>query len=110
MRIRPKIIKKLQSLPLDIPVKKDHVYVTSLPVLGYKVKKEFYDVNSVLFLKTGERNHFGFEVGKMCNDLFLDQSFHSTYVLRAQVFLEEDQPDKCFLDTLIHFIRQKSVL
>ncbi|XP_044272815.1 cap-specific mRNA (nucleoside-2'-O-)-methyltransferase 1 isoform X2 [Tribolium madens] len=96
IRIRAKTIDELQSLPLNGHLNKDKIfgtYFSPLPVLGYKVNNECYEVNSILLLKTSEH-----------------QSFHSTYVLRVQIFLEEDRQKFLSLESLIEFIRQKKAL
>jgi hypothetical protein len=57
IRIRPKIINKLHSLPANFCLRRDNTGNCSslLPILGHKIKEESYVVNSLLLLKTNKR-------------------------------------------------------
>ncbi|XP_063919988.1 cap-specific mRNA (nucleoside-2'-O-)-methyltransferase 1 isoform X2 [Zophobas morio] len=59
IRIRYKCANELLSLTQNLCVSKDKTgesFITPLPVLGYKVKEECYEVNSILFFKTNNGN------------------------------------------------------
>nr|CAH7758069.1 unnamed protein product [Callosobruchus chinensis] len=76
VRVRPKIIEPVTNLAFKSLIRKkknNNQYFQSLPVLGFNSCEESYDINSLLLLKTNS-----------------SQSFHSTYVLRVQMFLKAD--------------------
>ncbi|KAJ8927722.1 hypothetical protein NQ314_019783 [Rhamnusium bicolor] len=97
IRIRPKTINNLISIVSESSLKKakrNNTYISTLPLIGYNTFSEAFDVNSLLLLKTND-----------------NQSFHSTYVLRVQIFINstEDENEETFLtlENIINEIRQK---
>lgn len=60
IRIRPKCVRELSHLFIKTCDLKHETFgklIEPLPVLGYNIKEEFYEINSVLLLKADESKH-----------------------------------------------------
>lgn len=67
IRIRHKIIHALSDMNSDNNIKRDELknnYISILPVLGLNSVNEYYEVNSLLFLKTNYSKYFAFSSNK----------------------------------------------
>lgn len=92
VRLRPKVFDCLGNIsnnPLIHFNEEDQKYQSVLPTVGIGNLEEKYNVHSMLFLKTDDR-----------------QQFHTTYVLRARLFIDslelEDDEISVKYETLIH--------
>ncbi|VEN43647.1 unnamed protein product [Callosobruchus maculatus] len=97
VRVRSKLIEPVANLVFKSLIRKkknNKQYFQSLPVLGFNSNEESYDINSLLFLKTNS-----------------SQSFHSTYVLRVQMFLKSescsDEKKYFSLDEIVSNLKER---
>ncbi|CAH1979734.1 unnamed protein product [Acanthoscelides obtectus] len=97
VRVRPKVLEPMANLAFNSSLKKrknNHQYFQPLPVMGAHSHEELYDIHSLLLLKTNS-----------------SQSFHSTYVLRVQMFLKAEgcpEDKKYFaLDEIVSNLKER---
>lgn len=118
VRIRPKVMIPLVNLSSQPPLKEEKQtgsYTSTLPVVGYDTFAEVFNVNSLLLLKTNDSMYAAITpirfFFKIYTFFILDQSFHSSFVLRVQIFINskgDQNEDNCLsLKDIVAKLKEK---